>query len=147
MVAYLIKPFNFSELLREVQRALQGDWPAFNKGLPSDSAPPPRPSANLTPDEQDDPLMQHIVRNNPPIQDEDLRDVRELSRREREVLLTVLRCGPVHDVAGELNISPHTVRNHLKAIHRKLGVRSRAELLIRFGPVREIRQEAGTLAS
>jgi DNA-binding NarL/FixJ family response regulator len=139
VVAYLVKPFNFSELLREVERAMKGDWPAFNKSLPSDLNSERVSSASLTDDERDDPLMHHILRNNPQVGDDDLKDVRELSKREREVLLTVLRRGPVHDVAGELNISPHTVRNHLKAIHRKLSVRSRAELLIRFGPVRDSR--------
>jgi DNA-binding NarL/FixJ family response regulator len=138
VVAYLVKPFNFSELLREVERAIKGEWPAFNKSLPPEPNSVRASSTALTDEERDDPLMHHILRNNPEVGNEELKDVRELSKREREVLLTVLRRGPVHDVAGELNISPHTVRNHLKAIHRKLGVRSRAELLIRFGPVRDV---------
>jgi len=137
VVAYLIKPFNFEELLKEVERALEGDI-ASSTHHPV----PPRIAFTPPPIETDDPLMQHIYRNNPQVQLEELRDVRELSKREREVLLAVLRCGPVQDVAGTLRISPHTVRNHLKAIHRKLGVRSRAELLIRFGPVRDAPESA-----
>lgn len=139
VVAYLVKPFNFSELLKEVERVMSGDSRLFNKGFPADQPGPLVPAASLSEEEREDPLMHHIVRANPSVTDEELKDVRELSKREREVLLTVLRRGPVQDVAGDLSISPHTVRNHLKAIHRKLRVRSRAELLIRFGPVRESR--------
>ena len=43
-----------------------------------------------------------------------------------ERLRTGLR---VATIARELTISPNTVRNHLKSIYRKLGVRSQTELL------------------
>jgi DNA-binding NarL/FixJ family response regulator len=56
-----------------------------------------------------------------------------LSPREREVL-RVFRASPrTAAVASLLNISPHTVKNHLKAIFRKLDVSSQAELLARLG--------------
>ena len=63
----------------------------------------------------------------------------ELSAREKQILSLLMQNlrGPA--IAERLYISQSTVRNHLKAIHRKLGVRSRAELLIRFGPVRDSR--------
>ena len=34
-------------------------------------------------------------------------------------------------IADELHISPNTVRNHVRAIYRKMGVRSQLELLTR----------------
>lgn len=52
-----------------------------------------------------------------------------LSTREREVLVAFRRCLCVTDVADELHISVHTVKNHLKAIYRKLQVHSQLELL------------------
>ncbi len=52
-----------------------------------------------------------------------------LSRREREVLDQLLLHRRPPQIARALAISPHTVRNHLKAIFAKLGVHSQAELL------------------
>jgi DNA-binding NarL/FixJ family response regulator len=52
-----------------------------------------------------------------------------LSRREREILRAVSSGQRVASVARLLAISPHTVRNHLKAIFRKVGVHSQVELL------------------
>ncbi len=52
----------------------------------------------------------------------------DLSPREREVVAALLRHGRVARVATALHISPHTVRNHVKAIYQKLGVHSVAEL-------------------
>ena len=58
--------------------------------------------------------------------------LRLVSAREWEVLER-LRAGlRVSTIARELEISPNTVRNHLKSIYRKLGVRSQAELLERL---------------
>ena len=53
-----------------------------------------------------------------------------LSPRERDVLRVFLEGADVPAVAGNLNISQHTVRNHLKSIFRKLGVHSQRELLL-----------------
>lgn len=55
-----------------------------------------------------------------------------LSPRERE-FVTMFRNTPrLVEVAELLNISPHTAKNHLKAIYRKLEVSSQAELLARL---------------
>jgi DNA-binding NarL/FixJ family response regulator len=56
-----------------------------------------------------------------------------LSQREREVLAAFRATPRTADVAAALHISPHTVKNHLKAIFRKLHVSSQAELLARLG--------------
>lgn len=53
----------------------------------------------------------------------------ELSTRERQILALLMQNlrGPA--IAERLFISPSTVRNHLKAIYRKLGVSSQRELI------------------
>ena len=35
------------------------------------------------------------------------------------------------EIAGELHLSPHTVKDHASAVYRKLGVRNRAEAVRR----------------
>ncbi len=59
----------------------------------------------------------------------DLEGFRRLTKRETEVL-QMLRSGRrVANIAKAMNIAPNTIRNHLKAIFLKLGVRSQAELI------------------
>ena len=52
-----------------------------------------------------------------------------LSKREGEIVQAVAGGKRVKAIAVELVISPHTVRNHLKTIYRKLGVGSQFELV------------------
>ncbi len=52
-----------------------------------------------------------------------------LSPREGEVLQPLLEGHRVPYIARMLYISPHTVRNHLQSVFRKLGVASQAELI------------------
>lgn len=52
-----------------------------------------------------------------------------LSAREREVLARLMGNQRVPAIADALFISQHTVRNHLKAIFRKLGVRDQQALI------------------
>jgi DNA-binding NarL/FixJ family response regulator len=52
-----------------------------------------------------------------------------LSDRELEILRLARRGLPNPQIAQSLHISPGTVRNHLSAIYRKLGVHSRHEAL------------------
>lgn len=51
-----------------------------------------------------------------------------LSPREREVARLAMRGLHDAEIAEHLMLSPHTVKHHLKAIYRKLGLRSRVEL-------------------
>jgi len=51
-----------------------------------------------------------------------------LSAREREVAELLMRGRRTDEIAATLHISPHTQRDHVKAIFTKVGVRSRAEL-------------------
>lgn len=52
-----------------------------------------------------------------------------LSAREKEVLAQLAAGERVAAIAAKLFISPHTVRNHLKSIYRKLGVGDQSELI------------------
>jgi DNA-binding CsgD family transcriptional regulator len=52
----------------------------------------------------------------------------ELTPRERQIVEMLLRGVPVPEMATTLWISPYTVRDHIKAIYGKLGVRSRPEM-------------------
>jgi DNA-binding NarL/FixJ family response regulator len=57
--------------------------------------------------------------------------LRDLSIREREVLDHIGQGRRVSQIAKTLFISDHTVRNHLKAIFRKLDVHSQGEIIRR----------------
>ena len=52
-----------------------------------------------------------------------------LTQREREVLQQFAGFPRVREVALKLDISPHTVRSHLKSVYRKLEISSQTELL------------------
>lgn len=60
-------------------------------------------------------------------------ELRQLSRREREVLRLLLTNNRPQTIANKLFISLHTVRNHLRSIFEKLAVHSQTELLTRLG--------------
>jgi len=52
-----------------------------------------------------------------------------LSSREVEIVRLVARGQSVGQIAEAFNISPHTVRNHLKACYRKVGVHTQIEMV------------------
>ena len=52
-----------------------------------------------------------------------------LPPRLREVLALLARGLSEKQIAAELDLSAHTVHDHVKALHRRLGVQSRGELL------------------
>ena len=54
-------------------------------------------------------------------------DAEQLTTREREVLVLVSKGCRLPELAERLQISRHTVSDHLKHIYRKLKVNSRAE--------------------
>jgi len=55
--------------------------------------------------------------------------LKQLSARERQIVELLLASRRVPGIATTLGISPHTVRNHLKAVFRKLGVHSQEALV------------------
>jgi DNA-binding NarL/FixJ family response regulator len=52
-----------------------------------------------------------------------------LSHREQEIMRALLEGQKERDIAHALGMSPHTVRTHLKRMHRKLKVTDRTELV------------------
>lgn len=58
------------------------------------------------------------------------RSVHRLTRREREILEMMSRGLDARGIARELNLSPHTARDCIKAIYRKLDVHSQLEAIL-----------------
>ncbi|MDI1460109.1 LuxR C-terminal-related transcriptional regulator [Catellatospora sp. KI3] len=56
-----------------------------------------------------------------------------LTAREREVLAWALRGTPAREIAEALYLGERTVETHLASIYRKLGVRTRIELIKKLG--------------
>lgn len=55
----------------------------------------------------------------------------DLSERERDVLEQLVRGATNPEAAVALDLSPHTVKQHTRAVYRKLGVRNRVEAVSR----------------
>ena len=55
----------------------------------------------------------------------------QLTGREQEVLAHVAGGATNREIAAELHLSPHTVKEHTSGLYRKLGVRNRAEAVQR----------------
>lgn len=55
--------------------------------------------------------------------------LKTLSQREKEVMHLVALGRTNREIALELNISPHTVKNHIKRISDKIGVQNKAQLV------------------
>lgn len=68
----------------------------------------------------------------PPVEPETRDALQLLSARERQVVDALLRGERVTQVAANMGIAPNTVRNHVKAVFRKLGVRSQTELFVKL---------------
>lgn len=61
----------------------------------------------------------------------------ELSNREQEIVQLVLQGKSNKQIETELYISVKTVKNHIYKIYRKVGVKSRMELMHKFNRVQE----------
>jgi DNA-binding CsgD family transcriptional regulator len=56
----------------------------------------------------------------------------DLTDREQQITSLIARGAGTADIAEELFLSAHTVRDHVKAIFAKVGVNSRGELVARL---------------
>lgn len=55
-----------------------------------------------------------------------------LTPREREVVRAIARGSSTPEIAAELHLSAHTVRDYIKTVFEKIGVNSRAELVAKL---------------
>ena len=55
-----------------------------------------------------------------------------LTARERDVLGAIARGGSTAEIAAELFLSQHTVRDYVKTVFEKVGVSSRSELVAKL---------------
>ena len=69
--------------------------------------------------------------------------LKDLSPREQEVLMHLVAGDRVPAIASQLYISPHTVRNHLKSMYRKLSVSTQSELIQKVRATNPTFGEAG----
>ncbi|HEX4483787.1 MAG TPA: response regulator transcription factor [Solirubrobacteraceae bacterium] len=58
-------------------------------------------------------------------------DTTPLSPREREVLLLIAAGGTNREVAAQLHLSPHTVKDLTSSLYKKLGAKNRADAVRR----------------
>ncbi|RMG95721.1 MAG: response regulator [Deltaproteobacteria bacterium] len=143
VVDYMIKPLDLDQLLERAHKAVekgralravrraQADAAAWSEWLQSMQAALSTPGTVPLPtstgpgvpkaprDESDTDILRRLPEE----------EYECLSPREREVLREIAAGRRVGDVAAKLHISPHTVRNHLKSIFRKLDVHSQVALL------------------
>ena len=117
VVDYLVKPFAFEELLRAVRRALETRKAA-------------RMLDSLRNVLGDGGTIAQIARRASNPTNGHAAD--SLTPREREIVGALSSGQRVGAIAGRLGVSEHTVRNHLKAVYRKLDVHSQVELLSRW---------------
>lgn len=117
VVDYLVKPFDFDELLRAVRRALETRRAA-------------RMLESLRSVLADGGTIAQIARRAAAPAHGHAADA--LTPREREIVGALSTGQRVGAIAGRLGVSEHTVRNHLKAVYRKLDVHSQVELLSRW---------------
>ncbi len=59
-------------------------------------------------------------------------DKTRLTHREMEITVLICQGRATREIAEEIHLSYHTVRNHIKNIYSKLGVSTRSELLSRI---------------
>lgn len=55
-----------------------------------------------------------------------------LTSRELEIATLIYQGNSSKEIAQEINLSYHTVRNHIKQIYKKLGVSTRSEMLVKL---------------
>ena len=148
VVAYLTKPLDFDELLRQTRAALAQGQPdhtlrlirqqmqawsenlqALERSVFQRRGGALAAEATVIPPQYGGGGRTWGETNMTPEQLRTLREIRGLSAREWEIARRLWSHETVNAIAKSLFVSKHTVRNHLKAIFRKVGVHSQAALL------------------
>lgn len=111
---YLMKPFRIHQLTESIQRAVQAKKA---DALKNDLAMAAQSYSAYTQSTKQAVTLHHLDK---------------LSSREAEVAKLVAEGCRAEQIGSKLFISPHTVRNHLRAIHKKLDVTSQADLVVRL---------------
>ena len=123
---FVVKPFREAQLIGAVTIAVRRpDEPARTAEARPEAAPPAPPTAPVDVRRQQLQQVAAAVARQAPNRPQG----GNLTERELEVVRLLLSNGRVSSIAQQLDISPHTVRNHLRAIFRKLGVHSQVELI------------------
>ncbi|MDH5490726.1 MAG: response regulator transcription factor [Myxococcales bacterium] len=137
-IDYLVKPLNPEELIeragiavekgraRRVVTDAQERAGEISKLLGALQAVLDEPGASVS---TLDALQSHGGASRDPMSNLSPSERSQLSRREREVVQRLADGLSTSEAAKALFVSPHTLRNHLKSIYRKLGVHSRVELM------------------
>ncbi|MDD5056991.1 MAG: response regulator transcription factor [Sideroxydans sp.] len=109
---YLLKDQTTEQLVKQLRGIVEGH-------------PPLSPSVARR-------LLEHFREEKPAATTtEVIADEADLTPREREVLVQLTRGISIADIGGVMNISRHTVNDHVKNIYRKLNISSRAEATLR----------------
>jgi DNA-binding NarL/FixJ family response regulator len=132
-LGYVVKPFDDRQLRSTIELALHTKEQAQRA---AESAEPHVVRARVAALEQGMQKIANLVKELGLVAPEEVRHrpevealLGQLSGRERQIVELLLASRRVPGIAGALGISPHTVRNHLKAVFRKLGVHSQEALL------------------
>ena len=67
-----------------------------------------------------------------------LKNLRVLTKREKEVFDLLIQANSTKDIAKTLKISEKTVRNHISNVIQKLGVKGRSSAVIELLKSKEI---------
>ena len=72
----------------------------------------------------------------------DTADHLRITRREMQIVESLIFGASARDIASDLGVSFHTIRTHIRNIYTKLGVASRVELLRRVSAIESIAPRA-----
>jgi DNA-binding NarL/FixJ family response regulator len=130
--ATLYKPFYWRQLELSVRLAI-----ASRAAHPAPAADDVNPGSNLTRANLEDALSRIAIEisrlgfaANSPVVAPHHELLRTLPAREREIVTLLLQHHRVPAISRLLSIRPSTVRNHLKKVFKRLGVRSQQDLLM-----------------
>ncbi|HEX8858485.1 MAG TPA: helix-turn-helix transcriptional regulator [Actinomycetes bacterium] len=137
-----LDPMGFTDELRAMLRVGDSPWGAIN--LPAPAASPPSPGrrsswwpasrplwarrSGCAPGRPASWVRPFPVAEVAPI----IVQAYDLTDREWQITSLIARGAGTADIAEELFLSAHTVRDHVKAIFAKVGVNSRGELVARL---------------